>query len=86
MKVPKAASLALVILGSLILAVTAVATIGEIRSGIITRRPFTPASPVVANRNVDPGEFWMQIARRVIGVGLIGGGVIALGAYLQRPK
>lgn len=86
MRAPKAASITLIALGALILIVTAVATIGEIRSGVITRRPFTPSSPVVANRSSDPREFWTQITRRVIGVGIIGGGVIALGTYLRRPK
>lgn len=86
MRAPRAASITLIALGALILIVTAVATIGEIRSGVITRRPFTPSSRVVANRSVDPREFWTQITRRVIGVGIIGGGVIALGVVLGRPK
>lgn len=86
MRAPRAASITLIALGALILIVTAVATIGEIRSGVITRRPFTPSSPVVANRNVDPSEFWTQITRRVIGVGLIGGGLIVFGRHLVRSN
>jgi hypothetical protein len=81
---PKAASIALIVLGALVLAFTAMATIAEIQSGVITRRPFTPSSPVVADRTLNPGEFWTQITRRVIGVGAIGGAVIALGMYLRR--
>jgi hypothetical protein len=83
--VPKLAANALIMLGVLVLAFTAIATIGEILSGIITRRPFTPSSGIAANRAVDAGEFWTQITRRVIGVGIIGGALIALGTYLRRP-
>jgi hypothetical protein len=85
-RAPKLAAIVLVVFGLLILAVTAVATIGEIRSGVITRRPFTPSSPVVANRSVDPREFWTQIVRRAIGVGAISGGLIAFGVYIRRTK
>ena len=81
---PKSTGIALVVLGILVLAFTGIATVSEIQSGIITRRPFSESSGIVANRSRDPRGFWTQITRRVIGVGAIGGAVIALGMYLRR--
>lgn len=78
-----AASRALVGLGVAILVFTAVATLSEIRSGVITRRPFVTSSGVVADRARDPREFWTQIGRRVFGVGVIAGAVIAIGRSIR---
>ena len=79
----KGAARALVGLGVAILVFTAAATLSEIRSGVITRRPFVASSGVVADRAQDPGQFWTQIGRRVAGVGLIAGTVIAIGRSIR---